>query len=398
VRFRIKGLHECVTHHELLEALTDNAALEDVNIDRRSMRPNGDGTQSCEFEVPPDEASMLRGPMREAKFFFDSVRTTVVVTFEEVGAGGGSSGSQSRIPPQTSSGGGRRQESAPSASSSRSLGALAPPPAVEALGSTFFRQKQAVSPSPRTFGDSDSDSAREKAPDPRKPIASWKEAGSRQGHGESSQILSKNGVPQYQRGHAADEDTGGLDHFLGDEDFPRSTGYGAAPPMAESPSERRQTGGRRAAPVPRFDDPQFDNPPEKRQGRRSDLNEDCRLNGRTSSDGSRQHQGLGSEEDRRGTNGRASLDGSRQRRSLESEEEAWAHEHKHFEDGRSYPDEERSSFPAPSQVKNLEPTWGPADMAYCTRFFPGEAGPTLSPSAFDGKSLRDSCTTSCSVQ
>jgi len=383
VRFRIKGLHERVTHHELLEALTENAALEDVNIDRRSMRPNGDGTQNCEFEVPPSEGSMLRGHLREAKFFFDSVRMTVAITFEEVGIGGGSSGSQSRIPPQTasaSSGGGRRQESASSASGSRTPGALAPPPAAEALGSTFLRQKQAVSPSPRTFGDTDSDSDREKAPDPRKQIASWKEAGSQQGRGESSAdygrgSLSRNGAPQYRRGQAADEDISGLGHLYGDQ-------ADSLPKPARS--------ARRAAPVPRFDEqpaPRFDNPPEKKQGRSSDLNED-----RWSANGHDFSQ------DRWSAHGRASLDSSRQRRSLGSEEEdAWAREDGRFEDDMNGG---RSSFPAPSQVKNLEPTWGPADMAMCSRWIPGgEAnGPAPSPSTFDGKSLRDSCTTPCSVQ
>lgn len=390
VRFRIKGLHEKVSHHELLEALTENAAIEDVKIDKRSMRPNGDGTQSCEFEVPPDEASMLRGPMREAKFFLDSIRTTVVITFEEVGAGGGSSGSQSRVPPQTasaSSGGGRHQESAPSASGSRTPGALAPPAAAQALGSTFLRQKQAASPRPRTFGDSDSDSDREKAPDPRKQMASLKEAASRHDHGESSaEYGRKPGAQQYRRGQAADEDIAGLGHFIGDEDYSRSAGHGAPAPMeTELPSEPRRN-GRRAAPVPRFDDrplPHFDEPREKKQGRGSDLSED-----------------------RWDTRGRASLGGGQQRRSLEPEEDGWASrgatQHRHLEDDRSggYHDNGRSSFPAPSQVKNLEPTWGPADMAYCTRFLGGEAngpgGPA--PSTYDGKSLRDSCTTPCSVQ
>jgi len=91
-RFRLTNINLDVTAQEIIEALGGQLALDDVVLDEKSLRKNGaDGfnTLEAEFELPDDEADLVRGPMRDSKVF---IRRTIVLHFEEIKDGRGSGG------------------------------------------------------------------------------------------------------------------------------------------------------------------------------------------------------------------------------------------------------------------------------------------------------------------
>lgn len=430
-RFRIKDLDEKVGYDELLEALTEQVAIDDAKIDEKSLRPNGDGTLMVEFEVSNAEATLLRGPMKQAKIFIASLRRSMMIGFEEVkpgggggsgssepstkasggppGGGGGSSSSSSQEPSKKASGG-------PRPSTGSRPGTLQPPPAARALEPDFLQQKmsgsqQKIDAKPSSlrgrygaYGeDSDSDgsppskkalgqrtASHSPEPEPRLDRKTY------EGRSSLSSLSGPNALPQ-NRHNSAEDAAVHERHFFGDEEGGNNVPWA---PFCQQPQEGERITGAVRAPlpaasrrreVPRFDaqaqkqrpssnrrdaPPRFDPPAERAtvRDRYSDDDED---------DGDRASPTAASGRPNipQGSDGRGG-----ERCPLPPREPGVA-------EGRGgQPPAAAPDGVAPDLAKpgRLEQTWGPADMAYCTRFL-GEA---------DGgaKSLRDSCTTPCAVQ
>mmetsp|Transcript_59706 Transcript_59706/g.129326 ORF Transcript_59706/g.129326 Transcript_59706/m.129326 type:complete len:214 (+) Transcript_59706:15-656(+) len=85
-KFKVWNIGRDVTAEELSEALSTQLALEDVNLDMSSLKLSVDGrTQEAEFQLPDEEADLVRGPMSEAKVFIERISSTVVLKFSEIG-------------------------------------------------------------------------------------------------------------------------------------------------------------------------------------------------------------------------------------------------------------------------------------------------------------------------
>merc|ERR1719210_2184697 len=96
-RFRISNILPDVTHAELLDSLSRQLALDDVVLNDRALRPAGDGEmQEAEFELPNDEADIIRGAMKESKVFIDRLGRTMVLRFTEIASSSHTSNAYSR--------------------------------------------------------------------------------------------------------------------------------------------------------------------------------------------------------------------------------------------------------------------------------------------------------------
>lgn len=82
VRFRVAGFDEHTTAPEVYDALAKQLALEDVSIDKDSFQSTGGGGKQCEFELPDDEAELLRGPYACCKV---GIRGITELQFKEIG-------------------------------------------------------------------------------------------------------------------------------------------------------------------------------------------------------------------------------------------------------------------------------------------------------------------------
>lgn len=84
VRFQVAGFDEHTTAPEVYEALAKQLALEDVRVDQDSFRAVGGrgGCKQCEFELPDEEADLLRGPYANCKV---AVRGITELEFKEIG-------------------------------------------------------------------------------------------------------------------------------------------------------------------------------------------------------------------------------------------------------------------------------------------------------------------------
>lgn len=132
VRFEITNIAKNVSYDELLEALTKQLALDDVDLITDSLKPDGNATggdtQAAELAIPDDEADLLRGPMQEAKVFVESLGITTIIRFREV------SGKETAAPRGCRDGDRSSSTDAPGVDcrarpSATCPGALAPPPA-----------------------------------------------------------------------------------------------------------------------------------------------------------------------------------------------------------------------------------------------------------------------------
>lgn len=81
VRFRVTNIAAGVTGSALLEALTSQLALDDVALVWGSLKKVEDGTQEAEFDLPNEEAELLRGPMSQAKVHIGG---PMIVRFSEL--------------------------------------------------------------------------------------------------------------------------------------------------------------------------------------------------------------------------------------------------------------------------------------------------------------------------
>lgn len=81
VRFRVTNIALGVGYNELLDALSNQLALDDVVLHGDTLKSDG-LTQEAEFELPNLEADLVRGPMRNSRIRFDS--TSMVLRFEEL--------------------------------------------------------------------------------------------------------------------------------------------------------------------------------------------------------------------------------------------------------------------------------------------------------------------------
>eukprot|EP00931_Biecheleriopsis_adriatica_P105398 TRINITY_DN79958_c0_g1_i1.p1 TRINITY_DN79958_c0_g1~~TRINITY_DN79958_c0_g1_i1.p1 ORF type:complete len:150 (-),score=25.85 TRINITY_DN79958_c0_g1_i1:22-471(-) len=84
VRFCVTGVPADLNEAELQHALVEQLGLDDIVLHRDSLKedPAGDNeSMRAEFELPDEEADLLRGPYQEAKVY---VRRTIRLQFAEV--------------------------------------------------------------------------------------------------------------------------------------------------------------------------------------------------------------------------------------------------------------------------------------------------------------------------
>lgn len=91
VRFRVVGFDEHTTAPEVYDALSKQLALEDVRVDQGSFQSVGGRgeTKQCEFELPDEEADLLRGPYAQCKV---GIRGITELEFKEIGPATGTAG------------------------------------------------------------------------------------------------------------------------------------------------------------------------------------------------------------------------------------------------------------------------------------------------------------------
>lgn len=88
-RFLVSGIPRGVTAAELEEALQDQLYLDGVELERGTLRRDDGGEgQEAEFEIPDEEADLVRGPMKESKVFFERFGTSTVLRFNQIGRQG----------------------------------------------------------------------------------------------------------------------------------------------------------------------------------------------------------------------------------------------------------------------------------------------------------------------
>lgn len=115
IRFRVTGFDADTTAPEVYDALAKQLALEDVNVDKGSLKSAGGGKQ-CEFELPDEEADLLRGPYACCKV---AVRGITELQFKEIGPSKGQKADNTQDSGGIGVGAGKAQSTGKSAGSGK---------------------------------------------------------------------------------------------------------------------------------------------------------------------------------------------------------------------------------------------------------------------------------------
>lgn len=120
IRFRVTGFDAETTAPEVYDALAKQLALEDVNLDKGSLKSAGGGKQ-CEFELPDEEADLLRGPYASCKV---GIRGITELQFKEIGPSKGKKAENTQDSGGLGVGAGKAQSTGKSASSGKKKAAV----------------------------------------------------------------------------------------------------------------------------------------------------------------------------------------------------------------------------------------------------------------------------------